>query len=63
MFRPSGFQIFEEIRGIKRLFAIPVVFFSSSLEMGAAAYVHKPVDLDGFARAVDEICSFVAPVN
>jgi CheY-like chemotaxis protein len=64
----DGFHIFREIQKWRQFAEIPVVFFSSSerradrdfaMKMGAAGFIHKPVDLASFSNAVDQICAFV----
>jgi DNA-binding response OmpR family regulator len=68
----SGLQVLEDIRSREELKMIPVVMLTSSHEekdmvrsyqLGANAYVVKPVDFHAFVNAVRELGIFWAVVN
>ncbi len=60
----SGIQVLEKVKSDPNLKSIPVVILTSSKEdpdvvkcydLGANSYIVKPVDSDGFFRAIKEI--------
>ena len=60
----SGIQVLEKVKSDPNLRSIPVVILTSSKEdpdvskcydLGANSYIVKPVDSDGFFRAIKEI--------
>lgn len=60
----SGIQVLEKVKSDVNLKSIPVVILTSSKEdpdvakcyaLGANSYIVKPVDSDGFFRAIKEI--------
>jgi CheY-like chemotaxis protein len=68
----NGLQVLERIRLDPALKAIPVVMLTSSreepdlaraYELGANAYVVKPVDFAQFVEAVKEVGAFWAVIN
>ncbi len=68
----DGLQVLREIRGNPALKMIPVVILTSSREerdlvesynLGANAYVVKPVDFNEFVSAVKQIGLFWAVIN
>lgn len=70
--RMSGLEVLREIRADPVLKVLPVVMLTSSrespdvrtaYELGANAYVVKPVDFDEFTSAVGQIGAFWAMVN
>jgi CheY-like chemotaxis protein len=70
--RMNGFEVLTKIRADERLRRIPVVILSSSREesalarswdLGANAYVIKPVDVDQFFEAVRTLGQFWAVLN
>ncbi len=70
--RKDGLEVLREIRGDPALKRIPVVILTSSreqrdivtsYELGANAYVVKPVDFSDFVEAVREVGAFWAVVN
>ena len=69
--RMTGIQILERLKQ-KGLKDFPVVFFSASRnernirytqELGANAYIYKPLDFDAFQRAVMDIWRFFGELN
>lgn len=57
----NGFELFEKLKGDKEMTAIPFVFLTAvddyfarkvGKELGGAAYVTKPVDLDELERII-----------
>ena len=69
--RMTGIQILERLKQ-KELQDFPVVFFSASRnernirytqELGANAYIYKPLDFDAFQRAVMDIWRFFGELN
>jgi CheY-like chemotaxis protein len=70
--RMNGLDVLTQMRGDERLRRIPVVILSSSREesdlarswdLGANAYVIKPVDVDQFFEAVRTLGQFWAVLN
>ena len=70
--RLSGLQVLEELRKHERTRTLPVVVFTSSsedrdlrrcYELGANAYVRKPVDFTQFSEAVARLGLFWLTVN
>jgi CheY-like chemotaxis protein len=70
--RMNGFEVLTQMRADERLRRIPVVILSSSREesdlarswdLGANAYVIKPVDVDQFFEAVRTLGQFWAVLN
>ena len=70
--RMDGLQVLEHVRGDDQLGCIPVVMLSCSREetdrrrsyqLGANAYVVKPVDFDQFKNTVQQIGAFWVGVN
>lgn len=70
--RMSGLQVLEELRKNERTRTLPVVVFTSSseerdlkrcYELGANAYVRKPVDFTEFVEAVGHLGLFWLTVN
>lgn len=70
--RMDGLQVLEQVRAAEHLRTIPVVMLSSSreesdkrrsYELGANAYVVKPVDFDEFKSTVQRIGRFWAEIN
>jgi two-component system, response regulator len=70
--RMDGMEVLRSIRADERLKTMPVVILSSSREendlarswdLGANAYVVKPVDIDQFFTAVKTLGKFWAVVN
>jgi two-component system response regulator len=70
--RMNGFEVLTAMRADERLRRIPVVILSSSREesdlarswdLGANAYVIKPVDVDQFFDAVRTLGQFWAVLN
>ena len=70
--RMNGFEVLTKMRADERLRRIPVVILSSSREesdlarswdLGAYAYVIKPVDVDQFFEAVRTLGQFWAVIN
>lgn len=70
--RVDGLQVLREIRGADRLKMIPVVLLTSSredrdltlgYELGANAYVVKPVDHEQFFEAIQKLGLFWAVIN
>lgn len=70
--RMDGLQVLERVRASRRLRTIPIVMLSSSreesdkrrsYELGANAYVAKPVDFEEFKATVRRIGHFWAEVN
>jgi CheY-like chemotaxis protein len=70
--RKDGLEVLREIRADPALKRLPVVILTSSREqqdliagydLGANAYVVKPVDFDDFIRAVRELGVFWALIN
>jgi DNA-binding response OmpR family regulator len=68
----DGLEVLQRIRSEEQLKMIPVVMLTSSHEerdlmrsynLGANAYVVKPVDFHGFVNAVKELGVFWAIVN
>jgi CheY-like chemotaxis protein len=68
----DGLEVLRTMKGDERLKAIPVVVLTSSREekdlvtsynLGANAYVVKPVDFQQFVDAVKELGAFWAVVN
>ena len=68
----NGLEVLKQIRGDEKLKTIPVVMLTSSREekdlvisynLGANAYVVKPVDFQQFITAVKEIGLFWAVIN
>jgi CheY-like chemotaxis protein len=68
----SGLEVLQRLRANPGLRTVPVVVLTSSREepdllraydLGANAYVVKPVRFDDFARAVREIGTFWATLN
>jgi len=69
--RMTGIQILERLKQ-KGLQDFPVVFFSASRndrniqytqELGANAYIYKPLDFDAFQKAVMDIWRFFGELN
>ena len=59
----NGFELFQEVRKEKRFETIPFVFLTAvddyyaekfGRELGSAAYITKPVDLDELERVIRE---------
>jgi len=70
--RMDGLQVLERLRSSKLFRQIPIVMLSSSreesdrrrsYELGANAYVAKPVDFDEFKATVRQIGHFWVEVN
>lgn len=70
--RKDGLEVLREIRGDAKLKRLPVVILTSSREeqdlitsydLGANAYVVKPVDFPSFIDAVKELGVFWALIN
>ncbi|HUH30431.1 MAG TPA: response regulator, partial [Rhodanobacter sp.] len=70
--RMSGLEVLKTMRAEERMRRIPVVILSSSREesdlarswdLGANAYVIKPVDVDQFFEAVRTLGQFWAVLN
>ena len=70
--RADGFEVLAQMKSDERLKTIPVVVFTSSddagdrlrsYELGANAYVVKPVDFTKFAEAIMAIGAFWTVVN
>jgi two-component system response regulator len=70
--RMNGFDVLTQLRADERMWRIPVVILSSSHEesdlarswdLGANAYVIKPVDVDQFFEAVRTLGRFWAVLN
>ena len=70
--RMDGLEVLKHIRGDEKLKHLPVVILSSSREesdlarswdLGANAYVVKPVDIDQFFQAVKTLGTFWAVIN
>jgi CheY-like chemotaxis protein len=70
--RKDGLEVLREIREDPRLRRLPVVILTSSREeqdliagydLGANAYVVKPVDFEDFIRAVRDLGVFWALIN
>ncbi len=70
--RMDGLQVLEHVRADALLSRIPIVMLSSSreetdkgrsYELGANAYVVKPVDFDQFKDTVKQIGAFWVDVN
>jgi CheY-like chemotaxis protein len=70
--RVDGLEVLREVRGDIRLRRLPVIILTSSSEeqdlitgydLGANAYVVKPVDFDEFIAAVRQLGVFWALVN
>jgi len=70
--RVDGLDVLNQIRGDARLRRVPVVILTSSreesdlargYELGANAYVVKPVDFDHFTSAVAQLGVFWALIN
>ncbi len=68
----DGLEVLQEIKSNKRLKNIPVVMLTSSSQeqdlvesynLGANAYVIKPLDFDEFVSAVKELGMFWAVIN
>jgi two-component system response regulator len=62
--RMDGIEVLERIKGDERTKDIPVVILTSSREnpdlqrcyaLGANSYIVKPVDFEGFTKAVQEV--------
>jgi DNA-binding response OmpR family regulator len=59
----NGFELFQEIRKLEEFNAIPIVFLTGvddyyakkfGKELGGAAYIVKPADLDELERVIKE---------
>ena len=70
--RKDGLEVLREIREDPKLRRLPVVILTSSREeqdlvagydLGANAYVVKPVDFDDFIGAVKQLGVFWAVIN
>ncbi|MBI5476634.1 MAG: response regulator [Ignavibacteriales bacterium] len=70
--RMDGIEVLQAIRGDGKLKKIPVVMLTSSREgpdlkkcydLGANAYVVKPVDFENFIEAVKQVGVFWAVIN
>ena len=70
--RVDGFEVLGRIKSDERLKHIPVVIFSSSREerdivrcyqLGANAYVVKPVDFQQYVAALKKVTSFWTSTN
>jgi CheY-like chemotaxis protein len=70
--RVDGLKVLREVKADERLRTIPVVMLTSSreerdlmqsYELGANAYVVKPVDFSEFSQAVAQLGSFWALLN
>jgi len=70
--RMDGLEVLKQIRGHQDLKTMPVVILSSSREetdlarswdLGANAYVVKPVDIDRFFAAIKTLGTFWALLN
>ncbi len=68
----DGIEVLREIRGDDKLKQLPAVMLSSSreepdlkasYELGANAYVVKPVDFKDFMDAIKKVGAFWAVVN
>ena len=68
----DGLEVLRQIKGDPRLRAIPVVMLTSSRQeqdvaqsynLGANAYVVKPVSFSEFRKALHEVGSFWAAIN
>jgi CheY-like chemotaxis protein len=68
----DGIEVLRQIKGDPDLKTIPVVMFTSSkqesdvslcYELGANAYVVKPVDFVKFRETIESIASFWARIN
>jgi CheY-like chemotaxis protein len=66
--RKSGLEVLAELANDPSLSSIPVVVFSSSsleadrlrsLDLGARAYIRKPLTFPGFVEAVRSACSWL----
>jgi len=70
--RVDGLEVLRQVKTDPKFKTIPVVMLTSSREeadlmrgyaLGANAYVVKPVDFEGFQRAVSELGLFWALIN
>jgi CheY-like chemotaxis protein len=70
--RVNGFEVLRQIKSDPRLKGVPVVMFTSSREgsdlnrsydLGANAYVVKPVDFQEFNEVLQQISRFWMTVN
>jgi CheY-like chemotaxis protein len=70
--RMNGIEVLKEMKGDPRLRTLPVVMLTSSREepdlaacynLGANAYVVKPVDFQQFVDAVKQVGAFWAVLN
>ena len=70
--RVDGFEVLRQVKGSAELKMIPIVVFSSSggdqdrlksYQLGANAYVVKPVDFNKFVETVREIRDFWLECN
>lgn len=70
--KKDGLEVLAEIRADQKLRMIPVVLLTSSREeqdlikgydLGANAYVVKPVDFQNFTESIKQIGSFWALIN
>ena len=68
----NGFDTLTELRADDRFANLPVVVFSSSVhyqdvlrcyDLGANAYVAKPMDMDRYDRTMESIVQFWGNVN
>lgn len=65
--RVNGWEVLRQVKSDPRLRTIPIVIFSSSAresdvaqsyELGANAYVVKPIDFEEFRRTIDVLQAF-----
>ena len=72
MLKVNGLEVLRQIKADDRLKTIPIVVFTSSREeqdvirsyqLGANAYVVKPVEFRQFAATLQGLCSFWMTVN
>jgi CheY-like chemotaxis protein len=70
--RVDGLEVLRQIKADARLKTIPTVVFTSSREeqdvlrcyqLGANAYVVKPVEFSQFLTVIERLCSFWITVN
>ena len=68
----DGFQVLDRLKNDRELQAVPVVMMTSSresrdvvrsYELGANAYVVKPVDFNEFVQCIQHLTGFWARVN
>ena len=68
----DGREVLEKIKNDNKLKKIPVIVLTTSedekdieqcYEEGANSYVHKPVDLDGFMKAIQKLKDYWFEIN